>query len=346
MTMLDSEQDGTAAAEYDVVIVGGAAAGLSAGLVLSRARRRVAVVDAGEPRNAAAGHIHNYLGREGAAPGELYAAGREEVRSYGGTIIPGRAQNVEHRGSGMFRVILEDGRTLSCRKILAASGALDELPAVPGLSGFWGTDVLHCPYCHGWEAGGKALGVLASNLDAAIHQALMWRQWCADIVLFLNGTGTPSDEQEGQLAARGIRIVDGPVTAVEGDGAGLAGVRLASGGFVPRQALVVMSKLRARDGYLAGVGLAAEDQYFGDLAIGTAVPAEPSGATSVPGVYATGNLTSPMTQVIGAAAAGLATAAAINAELIAEDTAAAVAAARREGLQDEAFGAEAGPLLR
>ncbi|MBF4994535.1 NAD(P)/FAD-dependent oxidoreductase [Arthrobacter gandavensis] len=335
-------QAATQTAEYDVVIVGGAAAGLSAGLALSRARRKVAVVDSGEPRNAAAGHIHNYLGREGAAPGELYAAGREEVRSYGGTIVPGRAENVERDGDGMFRVILEDGRTLACRKVLAASGALDELPAIPGLSDYWGTAVLHCPYCHGWETDGKTLGVLASDPDAAVHQALMWRQWCADIVLFLNGTGAPGEEQERQLSARGIRVVDGPVAAVGGDGAGLAGVRLVSGEFVSRQALVVLAKLRARDGYLAGVGLAAEEQYLGDLAIGTALPAEPSGATSVPGVYAAGNLTSPMTQVIGAAAAGLATAAAINAELMAEDTAATVAAAGQGALH----GHGSGPLLR
>ncbi|MFJ2506612.1 NAD(P)/FAD-dependent oxidoreductase [Arthrobacter citreus] len=333
MTTQNSDQEATKAADYDVVIVGGAAAGLSAGLALSRARRKVAVVDSDEPRNAAAEHVHNYLGREGAAPGELYATGREEVRSYGGTIVSGRVENVERAGDGRFRVFLQDGRALACRRVLAASGALDELPAIPGLSAYWGTDVLHCPYCHGWEAGGKALGVLASDLDTAVHQALMWRQWCDDIVLFLNGTGEPGEEQGRDLAARRIRVVPGQVSAVEGDDAGLAGVRLASGEFVPRQALVVLTRLRARAGYLAGVGLAAEEQHFGDVAVGTAVPVDSSGATSVAGVFAAGNLTSPMTQVIGAASAGLAAATAINADLIAEDTAAAVAAARGGVLQ-------------
>lgn len=332
--MTNQAQDRThpVQAEYDVVIVGGAAAGLSAGLALSRARRKVAVIDAGEPRNAAAGHVHNYLGREGAAPGELYAAGREEVRGYGGTILEGRAENVEHAGDGMFRVSLQDGTALTCRRVLAASGALDELSDIPGLAEHWGTDVLHCPYCHGWEAGGKALGVLAADLDTAVHQALMWRQWCEDIVLFLNGAGDPDTEQSAQLAARGIRVVEGAVAGVEGD-AGLAGVRLASGELVAREALVVLTRLRARAGYLAGVGITAEEQYFGDLAVGTAVPADPSGVTSVPGVFAAGNLTSPMTQVIGAASTGLAAATAINAELIAEDTAAAVAAQAGEMLQ-------------
>ena len=332
MTHQTQEPHEPAQAEYDVVIVGGAAAGLSAGLALSRARRKVAVVDSGEPRNAAAGHVHNYLGREGAAPGELYAVGRDEVRSYGGIFLEGQAQNVERAGDGTFRVFLQDGAVLACRRVLAASGALDELPEIPGLARYWGTDVLHCPYCHGWEAAGKTLGVLATDLDTAVHQALMWRQWCEDVVLFLNAAGEPDSEQSIQLAARGIRVVEGAVAAVEGD-AGLAGVRLGSGDFVSRQALVVLTRLRARADYLAGVGLAAEEQHFGDLAVGTAVPADSSGVTSVPGVFAAGNLTSPMTQVIGAASAGLAAATAINAELIAEDTAAAVAAQRGGVLQ-------------
>ena len=326
MSLQSQEPDVPVQAEYDVVIVGGAAAGLSAGLALSRARRKVAVVDSGEPRNAAAAHVHNYLGLEGSAPGELYAAGREEVRSYGGTILEGQAENVQRAADGTFRVSLQDGTVLACRRVLAASGALDELPDIPGLAMHWGTDVLHCPYCHGWEAGGKTLGILATDLNTAVHQALMWRQWCADVVLFLNDAGQPDADQSEQLAARGIRVVGGAVTAVEGNTA-LAGIRLASGGFVSRQVLVVQTRLHARSGYLAGVGLAAEEQYFGDLAVGTAVPADASGVTSVPGVFAAGNLTSPMTQVIGAASAGLAAATAINAELIAEDTAVAVAAA-------------------
>lgn len=330
MTHQSREPGVPAQAEYDVVIVGGSATGLSAGLALSRARRKVAVVDSGEPRNAGAGHVHNYLGREGASPEELYAVGRDEVRSYGGTILTGRAENVERAGHGLFRVSLEDGTVLECRRVLAASGAVDELPDIPGLADHWGTDVLHCPYCHGWEAGGKALGVLATDLDTAVHQALMWRQWCQDVVLFLNGAGEPDTEQSAQLAARGIRLVDGAVAAVEGS-SGLAGVRLASGEFVSRQALVVLTRLQARADYLSGVGLTAEEQHFGDLAVGTAVEADSSGVTSVPGVYAAGNLTSPMTQVIGAASAGLAAATAINADLIDEDTEAAVAAAAQAG---------------
>ena len=311
--------------EYDVVVVGGSAAGLSGALALSRARRKVIVVDSGEPRNAPAAQVHNYLGREGSSPGALYATGREEVRGYGGTILDGRVDNVERAANGSFKVTLENGTVLAGRRILAASGATDKLPEIPGLAAHWGTDVLHCPYCHGWEAQDKAIGVIAEDLDAAVHQALMWRQWSDDVALFLNTAGEPDGEQAGQLAARGIRVVAEAVTAVEG-APRLTGVRLASGSIVPRQALVVLTRLQARAGYLAGVGLFPEEQHFGELAVGTAVPADSSGSTSVPGVFAAGNLISPMTQVIGAASSGLAAATAINAELIAEDTAAAVAA--------------------
>ena len=312
-------------AEYDVVVVGGAAAGLSGALALARARRSVVVVDAGDPRNLPAAQVHNYLGREGAAPGELYAAGRGEVTGYGGTVVQDTVTTVTRAADGRFDVRLGTGRILRARRILAASGSRDVLPDVPGLAGFWGTGVLHCPYCHGWEARDQAIGVLATDIGAAVHQALLWRQWSADIVLFLNGCGEPNAEQAEQLAARGIRVVPGSVAAVEGESR-LTGVRLASGELVARDAVVVFSVLSARAGYLAELGIEPVQQFSGELAIGTAVPADPAGVTGVPGVYAAGNLAVPMMQVVGAAAAGLGVAAAINADLMAEDTRLAVAA--------------------
>lgn len=313
-------------AEYDVVVIGGAAAGLSGALALARARRSVLVVDAGDPRNLPAAHVHNYLGREGAAPAELCAVGRDEVTGYGGTVVQGTVDAVTRTADGRFGVRLGNGRTFGARRILAASGARDTLPDIAGLAEHWGTGVLHCPYCHGWEVRDQAIGILATDLDAAVHQALLWRQWSADVVLFLNVCGTPDAQQAEQLAARGIRVVAGKVAAVEG-GSRLTGVRLASGDLVARDAAVVFSELSARAGYLAALGIEPVEQFFGELFIGTAVPADPTGATAVPGVYAAGNLTAPMMQVIGAAAAGLGAAAAINADLMAEDTRLAVSAA-------------------
>lgn len=308
---------------YDVVVIGGAAAGLSGALALARARRSVLVVDAGQPRNAPAAHIHNYLGREGAAPAELYGSGADEVRSYGGTVQSGRVSTVAREADGSFRVHLADGGQVLARRVLAATGVRDILPDLPGIQERWGRSVLHCPYCHGWEIRDKAVGILATDLGMAMHQALLWRQWSADVVLFLHTAGTPDAAQAEQLAARGIRTVTGEVTGLEGDG---AGVRLTSGALVNRDALVVFAPLEARAGYLAELGALPVDQYMGEVVFGTAIPAGPTGATAVPGLYAAGNLTAPTTQVMAAAAAGLMAGAAINGDLIAEETALGVTA--------------------
>ena len=318
----DADQD----ARYDVVVVGGAAAGLSGALTLARARRRVAVIDAGAPRNAAAGHVHSYLGREGSTPADLYADGREEVRGYGGTVLDGSVEDISRTEDGRFSVQLADGRQLRARKILAATGVTDELPPVPGLAERWGRDVLHCPFCHGWEVRDEPIGILAVDLGAAMHQALLWRQWSDDVVLFLRDAGEPDAAQAAKLAARGIRVVRGDVTAVEG-APGAPVVLMADGERVQRRAVVVLTRLQARAGYLAGLGLQPVDQVANGLNFGTAVPAGPTGATSVPGVYAAGNLAAPMIQVLPAAAAGQAAAAAITAELMMEEVDAAVAGA-------------------
>lgn len=310
---------------YDVVVVGGGAAGLSGALALSRARRSVLVVDGGDPRNAPAGHVHNYLGREGTPPAELYAIGREEIEGYGAAIAEGFVAGITREDGGLFAVELTEGRLVRARRILAATGVTDVLPEITGLKEHWGTGVLHCPYCHGWEVRDQAIGVLATDLPTAVHQALMWRQWSADVVLFLNTGGEPDAVQAEQLAARGIRVVPGEVAGVEGQDR-LTGVRLASGELEARDAVVVFTRLIARAGYLAGLGVIPTEQFAGETPIGTALTVNPMGATEVPGVYAAGNLAAPMAQVIGAASAGLMTGAAINGDLIMEDTAAAVAA--------------------
>ncbi|MCC3301620.1 NAD(P)/FAD-dependent oxidoreductase [Arthrobacter sp. zg-Y895] len=309
---------------YDVVVVGGSAAGLSGALALARARRTVAVVDDGDPRNAPAAHVHNYLGREGASPAELYAVGRDEVTGYGAVVLNGSVSTVTRGDDGRFRVSLADGGSLVARRVLAASGARDVLPEIPGLAAHWGKDVLHCPYCHGWEVQDQQIGIIAKNLEGAVHQALMWRQWSEDVVLFLHTAGEPDSGQAEQLAARGIRTVPGEVTGVEGEPR-LTGVRLVTGEVVQRQAVVVFAPLQARAGYLADLGIEPVEQVMGNLSVGTAVPVDATGATSVPGVYAAGNVVVPMMQVIGAAAAGLGAGAAINADLIAEETERAVA---------------------
>ncbi|MFC7331110.1 NAD(P)/FAD-dependent oxidoreductase [Marinactinospora rubrisoli] len=309
---------------YDVVVIGGGAAGLAGALTLSRARRSVLVVDDGRPRNAPAEGVHGYLALDGTPPRELLAAGRAEVRRYGGEFADGTVVSAERDGAD-FRVTLADGTGVRAARLLVTSGLTDELPPVPGLAGLWGTGVLHCPYCHGWEVRDQPIGVLATSPMAA-HQALLWRQWSDDVMLFLHTGPEPTDEEYEQLAARGIAVVDGPVAAVESADGRLSGVRLAGGTVIARRALVVAPRFTARAGFLASLGLRAEDQEMRGTVIGSRIAADPTGQTSVPGVWVAGNVTSATDQVIGSAAAGVRAGAVINADLIDEEARRAVAA--------------------
>src|SRR4051794_4523931 len=312
---------------YDVVVAGGGAAGLSGALALARAGRAVLVVDAGEPRNAPAGHVHNYLGREGTPPAELYGIGRAEVAGYGGEVAAGTVTSAARREDGGFDVGLADGRTVGARRLLVTTGLVDELPDVPGLAERWGRDVLHCPYCHGHEVRDEPIGVLGSN-GFVVHQALMWRQWSDDVVLFRHTAPEPTAEEAEQLAARGIAVVEGAVAGLEVAGDRLTGVRLVDGAVVPRAAVVVSPRFTTRSQLLTALGLDTEQVEMGGVVLGSAVPADPTGATAVPGVWVAGNVTDLRAQVIGAAAGGLSAAAQINADLIAEDTRLAVDAHR------------------
>jgi len=306
----------------DVVVIGGGAAGLSAALMLARSRRSVVVVDAGEPRNAPAAGVHGFLSRDGMPPGELLSQGRAEVRGYGGELLPGEVATVSRAGDG-FVVRLTDGRELAARRVLVATGLVDELPAVPGLRERWGRDVLHCPYCHGWEVRDQAIGILATG-PRSVHQALLFRQLSSDVTFFTH-TGSLSDDDAERLAARDIRVVDGEVAAVEVAGDRLVGVRLADGTMVPRAAVAVAPRMSARAGFLAELGLQPEEHPAGG---GTFVPGDAAGRTAVPGVWVAGNVTDLSAQVGAAAAAGAFAAAQINFDLVEEETRLAVAAAR------------------
>jgi thioredoxin reductase len=307
--------------QYDVVVVGGGAAGLSGALALSRARRSVLVVDDGTPRNARAGHVHNYLGREGATPAELLASGRAEVAGYGGRFVEGRVAGAERVDDG-FRVVLADGGSVRARRLLVTTGLVDELPDVPGVAELFGGDVLHCPYCHGWEVRDRPVGVLGGPMG--VHQALMWRQWTADVTLFQHTGPAPTDEEREQLAARDIAVVTGVVEGLKVTDGRLTGVRLAGGDVVPREALVVAPRFTARADVLTSLGLETVPQEMNGHVVGSYVAADPTGATAVPGVWVAGNVADLRAQVIASAAAGLNAAAMLNADLITEDVQGAV----------------------
>lgn len=310
-------------AEVDVLVVGGGAAGLSAALTLARARRSVLVVDSGEPRNAPADGVHGFLSREGLAPGELLRIGREEVTGYGGRIVSDRVTDVRRVGE-RFVVETAGGRSHRARRLLVTTGLVDELPDVPGVRERWGRDVLHCPYCHGWEVRDEPIGVLATG-PMAVHQALLFRQWSPEVTLFLHTAGELTDEQWEQLAACGVAVVDGEVVGLDVEDDRLSGVRLASGGCIPVRALAVAPRFEARGAVLSGLGLAGVNHPMG---VGSYVESDATGFTGVPGVWAAGNVTDLMAGVMVAAATGMTAAAAINADLVTADTTAAVAARR------------------
>ncbi|HEX6425506.1 MAG TPA: NAD(P)/FAD-dependent oxidoreductase [Acidimicrobiales bacterium] len=321
---------------YDVVVIGAGPAGLGAALVLARARRPVLVIDDGSPRNAPAGHVHNYLGREGTPPLELLAIGRREVTGYGGEVVTDRVTGTEPLDGGGFRVDRRDGAPVEARRLLVTTGLVDRLPDVDGLSERWGSDVLHCPYCHGWEVRDRPVAVLATS-PLSVHQALLWRQWTPEVTLILHDAPDPGGDEADKLAALGIAVVRGPAAAVEGvhdrggvDGAGdgVRGVRLADGRLVPCRHVVVAPRFEARVDLLAALGVPTADFVMGDHVLGTHVAVDATGATAVPGVWAAGNVADPAETVIGAAAAGLRAAHAINLSLIAEAAEAAVAARR------------------
>ncbi|GHK01793.1 putative FAD-dependent pyridine nucleotide-disulphide oxidoreductase [Streptomyces sp. Y2F8-2] len=307
---------------WDVVVVGGGAAGLSAALTLARVRRSVLVIDAGEPRNAPAVGVgvHGILGHDGISPLELLRLGREEVLSYGGRVVAGRVAQIRRDGAA-FSVVTEGGQRVRARRVLATTGLVDELPDVPGLAERWGRDVVHCVYCHGWEIRDRTIGVLGS-----FHQALLFRQMSKHVTLFRHTGAEVTDEQWEQLAALGVAVVDGEVTGLEADGEDrLAGVRLASGVVVPVQELVVAPRFVARAGFLDGLGLTVREHPMG---VGEQLEVDGSGFTGVPGVWAAGNVSDVLAGVPAATAAGVTAAAAIHMDLLTAD---ATAAASRVG---------------
>ncbi len=266
---------------YDVVIVGGGPAGLAAALVLGRARRRVALVDAGEPRNAPAHESHGFLSRDGIAPGELRALGRAEVAGYGVELIDDRVVSAVPG----FEVRLESGRTLEARRLLVTTGLRDVLPEIPGVAELWGNDVHFCPYCHGYEVSDQPIAVIAHE-PVGEHKARLLRQWSDDVEVY-------APEEVVRLVVENGR---------------LTGVELADR-VVPRNAVFVHPEFVPTDGLLTSLGCETDDQGWVTV---------DAGRTSVPGVWAAGNVVDPMMQIITAAGQGSAVAIALNNDFVFE----------------------------
>ena len=293
-------------ATYDVAVIGGGAAGLSAALVLGRARRRVVVIDAGAPRNAPAAHVQGFLSRDGMPPADLLALARDEVRGYGAEIVEDEVVEVE----AGFTLRLAGGDSVTARRLLLTIGAVDELPDIPGARERWGRDFLHCPYCHGWEVRDEAIGVLGTDPGSIDHAQLL-RQWSDDIVVFSHSHSLTADERAA-LDARGIGVIEGTVTALSVANDQLNGVELSDGRVVPRAAVFMRPSLRPQgEALIESLGCQVGEDGF--------VRADATGRTSVSGVWVAGNASNPRAQVITAAGEGSAAAIAINTDLVRED---------------------------
>ncbi|MFC8994752.1 MULTISPECIES: NAD(P)/FAD-dependent oxidoreductase [Streptomyces] len=311
--------DPNTADRYDVVVVGGGAAGLSAALVLGRSRLRALVVDAGEPRNAPSDHMQGFLTRDGMAPAEFLALGREEIARYGVELVRDRAVDVAREED--FTVSLAGGRSVRARRLVVTTGLKDELPEVPGVAERFGRDVLHCPFCHGWEVRDERFGVLAAS-PMSVHQALMVSGWSDDVVLFLHRVAEEelSDEDLRRLAAAGVKVVPGEVAGLRVEEDRLTGVRLADGTVHDRSVVFVAPKAVPQTGLMERLGAELQETPFGAYPV-----VDATGRTSVPGLWTAGNALGFAEQVIHAASGGYRAASAIVGDLIMSDLDAAIA---------------------
>ncbi|MDK0524130.1 NAD(P)/FAD-dependent oxidoreductase [Streptomyces sp. ML-6] len=290
---------------HDVVVVGAGAAGLNAALLLGRARRKVVVIDAGEPRDAPAAHMHGFLSRDGLPPATLLELGRAEIDRYGVQLIHGRVERIDHG----YYVRMADGTVLKARRVLIATGLRDELPDIPGVRERWGKDLLHCPYCHAHEVRDQPLAVLGTH-PGAVHQALLLRQWSDDVVLLPHTLELTAQDRE-QLEARGLHLLEGEIKHLVVDGDRLRGIELADGRVVPRTAAFLFPRPVPHDALLTHLGCDKDDAGW--------VTTDRTGRTSVAGVWAAGNVVDPRDQAIAAAGMGSAAAFAINTDLLDED---------------------------
>ncbi|MDG3441063.1 NAD(P)/FAD-dependent oxidoreductase [Nitrospirillum amazonense] len=263
---------------YDVLIIGGSFAGLSAALQLGRARRRVLVIDAGQRRNRFATASHGFLGQDGVPPGQIIATAREQLARYATVEIrDGAALGVTGDEQGF--VVGTDGGPVAGRRLILAGGVTDTLPEVPGLAERWGKHVFHCPYCHGYELNQGPIGVLATG-PMSLHHAQMLTDW-GPTTLFLNGAFEPDADQLADLARRGVTVERTPVAGFFGEA---ADIRLADGRTVPLAGVFTLAQTRLTGPLAAELGVDVEEGPLGQC-----IQVDAMQQTSVAGVFACGD---------------------------------------------------------
>jgi thioredoxin reductase len=294
---------------HDAIIIGGSFAGLSAGMYIARARRSVCIIDTGSPRNRFAAHSHGFFSQDGSEPGTMLATARSQVAAYPtATFIEGEAIGAATELDG-FSVELATGEVLESAKLVLAFGISDELPAMPGLVKRWGRSVLSCPYCHGFEFSGQRLGVLSSS-DMSIHQAMLIAEW-GPTTLYLNGASEPDDALLAELQKRGVAIEPAPVRALHGQGAQLSTIELTDGRTSSVDALYLAPRTRLNSQIAHQLRCEVDEGPFGPV-----IRTDPQKMTTVPGVYAAGDITRSAHNVTWAAADGVTAGMALHRSLV------------------------------
>jgi len=295
---------------YDVVIVGGSFAGLSAAMQLARARRRVLLVDAGRPRNRFAPASHGFLGQDGVAPAEIMRQGLTQLARYPTVdFVHAEALSASHADEGVV-LTLSDGSHAGGRKLILATGVVDELP-LESMIPRWGVSVLHCPYCHGYEVSGRRLAAIANA--AAVHQAVILPDW-GPTTFFTQGIFEPSAEEAGLLARRNVEIERTPVVELLGEGSAIRALRLADGRELPFEAVFTAPKTRVAGPLAEQLGCA-----FVEGMTGPCIEVDPMQQTSVEGVFAAGDAATSMYNATLASAAGVMAGVAAHRALALED---------------------------
>ncbi|MEL1264299.1 NAD(P)/FAD-dependent oxidoreductase [Pseudoxanthomonas putridarboris] len=294
----------------DALVVGGSFAGLAAATYIARAKRRVLVVDGGQPRNRFSPAAHGFLGHDGQPPRHILATARRQVLAYPTAALRTGDVIAIQAMASTFDVLLSDGTTVTSRKVVIATGLRDELPALPGLQERWGRTVLHCPYCHGYETGGGPLGVLGGH-PLSGHQASLVRDW-GPTTFFTHGGPLPDEEAAGKLKARGVAIETTPIAGLSGNAPDLTGVVLADGRELPLKALFVAPTLHQRP-LVAQLQLDMDDSPMGRL-----VRTDERRMTSVPGIYAAGDIVRAGHSISFAVADGVTAGVSLHQALVAE----------------------------
>lgn len=300
---------------WDCIVVGGGAAGLSAGLVLGRARRRTLVVDAGNQSNRPAHGIGGLLGHDGRPPAELYEIGRRELAGYPGVEVRTGVAVSGQRCDDGFVIELADGRREGTRRVLLAMGMEYRPPPLPGLTELWGRSVFHCPFCHGWEVRDQPLAVLA-NGERAVHSSLLLRGWSDDVVLLTDGPAELDDDDRGRLGSAAVGIDERPVAELLSRDGELTAVAFSDGTCLERRGLLVATTLHQRSALAEqlGVGFAQPTPVAE-----SPIEVDALCRTTTPGVFAAGDLSAQMPQVAAAVAAGSLAAAAVVQSLLSDD---------------------------